>query len=195
MFESVMNNKLSYFGFFVLIISLSACSPIRIVSTKNLGPRDLRNAGTFVFKDFAKEVQINRPGGEQTKEYVKKLIVEAMESKGYSLSEEEGDILIDLDLFLQSLSKEQTSSYNNFGGRRYRYYAYNRYANDPYFWDASRADVRGYTQAVITITMAQAEKSVGFWEGVAEASLSGSGKKRLQRLQTAVDDLIARMPG
>ena len=182
-------------GIVIAISFLYACSPVKIVSTKNLGPRDLRNAQTFVFQDFTKEVQINRPGGEQTKEYVKKLIVEAMESKGYTLSEDEGDILVDLDLFLQSLSKEQTSGYNNFvGGRRFNYYAYNRLGTDPYFNDASRADVRGYTQAVITITLAQTDKSVGFWEGVAEANLSGSGKKRLNRLQTAINELIIKVP-
>ena len=190
-----MNKILSYWGLFVLIVVMNACSPVKIISTKNLGPRDLGNAGTFVFKDFTKEVGINRPGGEQTKEYVKKLIVDAMESKGYSLSEEEGDILIDLDLFLQSLSREQTSSFNNFNRRgNARFFAFDRSGNDPFFQDASRNDVRDYAQAIITITMAQPEKSVGFWEGVAEASLSGSGKKRLLRLQTAIEELLARMP-
>lgn len=175
----------------IILFAISACQPVKIVSTERYGPIDYSTLGTFGFGELSKKVKVSRANSQKTEAFIQRLLIEKMEERGYVYTESEPDLIIDMEVFLidQDRSQPQDQVYGY--GRRWPYGGYRW--NEPPLQD-DMPD-RGNFNASISLTMGKSADMTGLWKGTAEAQLSRNQRKGAERLQAAMDQLLDRFEG
>ncbi len=182
----------AYISIFTLVVALllSACQPVKMISTKTFTRSDADIYQTFGFAEITKDVKVNRVNKEKIEQFIQQSITEQMEEKGYELVDYDPDLLLDMDVVLLDINKNETPS-NPYGFSRFgRGIGYPGYAYDPYYWERENNRDRLNIKARVTLTFADAHAQAGLWQGKAEANLSGAGRKRVERIHEAVDLLV-----
>jgi len=177
-----------YIAGILILVSFSACQPVKLVTTETSNRLEVVNRPeTFAFREVTQEVKVNRSGGEQTEQMIQQAIAAELEDRGFTYSEEAPDFLMDLDLILRSEKGVRNSSPYPFRGPIGMY----PYGRRGAFWGNDEITRTSYMEARITLTTAEPVEQVMIWKGVATAKLTGNAKKRVKRLEEAVDKLMA----
>ncbi len=175
----------------VVLMTLSACNPVKLISTEEFTTSDPEIYQTFGFAEITKDVKVNRANKEKIEQYIRHSITEQMKEQGYLLVESDPDLLLDMDVILLDINKNEVQS-NPWGTGLYgrRPIGYRGGIYDPYYWELEDTRDGLNIKARVTLTYADARARRGLWQGKAEANLSGSGKKRVARIHEAVDLLV-----
>jgi hypothetical protein len=168
-------------GWVILLLSFTACNPVRLVSVERLGNTDLPHLKTFAFAKLANRVEVNRPEGETIKTFLREQIIREMETEGYQYAEENPDLLIDLDLNIRQTEQTRQTNFNEAP----RYFGQRRYS-----WQSEEVPVSSTTTATISITVAEAAYQKKIWRGTARTNLSR--KKSSLRLAETITLLLDR---
>jgi len=169
-------------------LSLVACEGTRLVSAKRFSKNTNTEFKTFGFDEITKKVKVNRSDTEKTRAFLQTAIIQRMEEKGYTYSESNPDLLIDMELNYYKIQNNDRNytHYSPYVGRT-RYY-YGRY-NYRDFENERFAREENIT-ASIELLFAEAEDKKQLWQGAVETKFTGKIKKRIVRLEDAIDKLI-----
>ena len=172
-----------------LLMSLISCSPVRLISTEKNSRKDLSQYKTFAFAEVEKRVSVKRANSEAIEEYVKQAVVNAMAERGYQLTDQDPELLLDLDLSLLDYQTDERSQTRYYGRRNY-YYNYT-YGYDP----VTNFQTDPNMEASITIVFADADKKQKLSEGIVEAQLARKSQKSIDRLNQAVETILNSLVG
>jgi len=178
------------------LLLLGACNPVKMVSTEEFTTSDPEIYQTFGFAEITKDVKVNRANKEKIEQYIRQSITEKMETRGYQLVDTNPDLLLDMDVILLDINKNEAQS-NPWGTGLYgrRPVGYRGGIYDPYYWELEDTRDGLNIKARVTLTYADAHARRGLWQGKAEANLSGSGRKRVARIHEASELLVEGFVG
>ncbi|RMG23543.1 MAG: DUF4136 domain-containing protein [Bacteroidetes bacterium] len=180
------------FIYVVLLLLAAACSPVRVVSTDPPAANALSKYKTYSFAQLEKRVEVKRANSESIKEYVQQAIISEMAKRGYELTEEYPDFLIDLQMNVREFQRDQRSE-SRYDSRRRYYYNYGSYYGYGRGWTGPEIETNANMEADITLVFADAASKRKFWAGSAEASLASKPKKSILRLNEAIAQLVAHL--
>ena len=172
-----------------LLMSMISCSPVRLVSTENNSRKDFSQYKTFAFGEVEKRVTVKRANSEAIEEYVRQAVVKSMIERGYQITDQNPDLLLDLDLSLLDYQTDQRSQ-TQFVGRRNYYYNYN-YGYEP----IGNLQTDPNMEASISIVFADASEKQKLSEGIVEAQLAKKSQKSIDRLNDAVETILSSLLG
>ena len=171
-----------------LLLSMISCSPVRLVSSEKNARKDLSQYKTFAFAEVEKRVTVKRANSEAIEEYVRQAVVTSMIKRGYQLTDQDPDLLLDLDLSLLDYQTDQRSQTQYLGRRNY--YNYN-YGYDP----VGNFQTDPNMEASISIVFADADQKQKLSEGIVEAQLARKSQKSIDRLNNAVETILNNLLG
>lgn len=176
----------------ILFLSLLAggCQSARLVSAEKLSRSSNNNLETFAFAELEKRVKINRVDTEKTRAVLEQAVINKMEEAGYSYSEENPDLLLDLRLnYIKSGRSQNRSNYYS----PYPRYYYGSYA----YGDLQRERFATEANIIASIDILFADRNAEkkLWKGTSEAKLVGRLDKRIARLELAIEKLVIGFEG
>ncbi|MEM6804468.1 MAG: DUF4136 domain-containing protein [Bacteroidota bacterium] len=172
----------------ILLISLclGGCQSARLVSAENLSRSNTNDLETFAFAKLEKRVKVNRVDTEKTRAVLEQAVINKMEEAGYAYSEENPDLLLDLQLNYIKSSRNQARS--NYYSPYPRYY-YGRYAYGDLQGERFAREANIIASIEILFAANDADKKL--WKGTSETKLVGRLDKRIERLEMAIERLVA----
>ena len=168
---------------------LGSCTPVKLVSLVQPDSLDLAGYRTYAFAELTDYVEVNRANSESIEEFVRNTVVRHMAEKGYELTDQDPDFLVDLEVFLLDFQREQSST-SRYASRRSYYYSYPY--GYPYGYDpvGTNIETEASMEAVINLSMADASENRELGAGKVEAKLASNPKRSVDRLDEAVAMLV-----
>lgn len=179
----------------ILGMGVSACSPVKIVSSQRFNQPGDRSNKTYAFAKLSNQAEVKRANSDQIKAFIQDGIVREMQRRDYELTDnvEEADILIDLQLNIRDLAgRNDETRYNRYSRGRYGRYSspYGYGYGYPYGPNDSQLDTRSSMEATVTILIAEAQPQKKLWRGVAMSKLAQKSEKSAMRLNMVVEQLM-----
>ena len=175
-------------------LSFWSCSPVKLVSERKMMRPDPSKYETFAFGQLEKRVKVNHTNSKKTEVYLMEQIKEEMEQRGYVYVEENPDFYVDMELLLRNIKRQNDPYPSNYGGwgwgwRRRYYSPTDRYG---YYNDIQQGS---YSEAKINLLVGKPTEERRMYEGAVRTRLSPNPRKGSQRLDMAIDRLIASFLG
>lgn len=182
-------SRLNYFAPFLVCVAvaLAACAAPKINTRSQTDPSV--NLASYKTYNFVAEPGTNR-GGYSTPitGYFKTAVSRELNARGYKLSEENPDLLINFNTNAREQVDIRSTPSMSYGVG-YGYYGYRggMYAAGPMYSGTDVSTVR-YKQGTANIDVVDAAKKQLVWEGVAEGKITD---KMMQNPQATIDTVIA----
>jgi hypothetical protein len=114
-----------------------------------------------------------------------------MNSRGYVYAEENPDLRVNLNAYMERRTDVTSTPYVDYG----YYYSYRarRYVAVPYWYD--RTDVYRYTEGTLNVDIVDAARNALVWEGIAVGRVANlKPADRDARIDSTIAEIFARYP-
>lgn len=174
----------SYFFIFLLLIIISACSPVRVSKTKAAEGFNLTDYQTFNF--FRQDPAAgNIPEHYQDEmDLIKAEIASHMKKNGLSLSSEP-----DLQINIGAVAEDKATTRETNIRDAPRYMGQRRYS-----WEREEIVVEEYTLGTVTVEIVGKEANQLLWKGVAKGVIPDDPEKLRKTIEEGVEKLFAKIP-
>ncbi len=171
--------------FFVLILLMGSCMPVRVVDYQKKTESDLTQFKTFYFYNL-EEPETKGPNFEANISLLKKAIQTEMEKRGYSLQENGGDILINIGVKIEEVVQTRETNFRT-DGMQYM-------GQRNYTWESQEIEVDRYKEGTIALDFIDPIKKQLVWSGSVAGTTTENRKKIEARINTAIESLFKKFP-
>ncbi|TGE27937.1 DUF4136 domain-containing protein [Hymenobacter metallicola] len=168
-----------------LLLSMAACSPVRVESTSQTPGVDFTAYKTYNFLDVTARNEAAFAGGSGLGiDHLKQAVAREMERRGYQRADAP-DLWVNIGVVSQE--KVQTRETNiqdaplYIGQRRYR-------------WQREQVPVRAYTEGTATVDVVDAARNERVWQGVAASTIGKDPAKLVERINEGITAMFAEYP-
>lgn len=169
----------------VLLLSVAACSPVRVESTSQTPGVDFTAYKTYNFMDVTARNEAAFAGGSGLSvDHLKQAVAREMERRGYQRADSP-DLWVNIGVVSEQKVQTRETTIRDapryIGQRRYR-------------WESQQVPVREYTEGTATVDVVDAARNERIWQGVAASAIGKDAGKLVERINEGITAMFAEYP-
>jgi hypothetical protein len=172
---------------FLVWITLSACSTVKISGVEQSGDFLLSKYSTFNFVDVVVQGDALSPNSETNLNLLKEAITKELTQRGLSKTSDNADLLVNIGVVVTEEVQTRETNFANPADRT----VYMGQRN--YSWKSQEVAVGTYRQGAVTVDLVDRANNELVWKGTAESVLPSKQKNIPSLIEEGMEKLFAKL--